>query len=452
MRAIVAGTIRFLASECPPKALEKLRRNMSFPNPDYAKRQRLGRYLGNTAERIECLMERADGWVEIPRGTVSLLRKRLAESGVAVNFDDHRTLLKAVNFELRTKLRPYQQEAVERMRNGVQGYVVAPCGGGKGIIGSAALAAVRQPTLIIVHTRDLLDQWCEVLRKSLLIEPGVVANGKSRPDIVTVATVQTLAQLGNLNHLAQRFGCVIIDELHHSPSSIFQKVINRLPAHCRFGLTATPYREDGLTPLIDFTFGRRLFEIGHEELMANGFLQKPEVKAVYSAFTFDYNGPKDYHRCLAALITDTDRNRQIVQLAVDDASDDHTVLVLSNRVEHCRHLAELIRKEGVNAEVMVGAVGKSRRRAILEKFKEGRLPVVVASSLADEGLDVPRLDRIILAFPSRAKARTVQRLGRLMRPHPNKQRAVLFDIVDAAVMPLVRQYRERRKLYAELLG
>jgi superfamily II DNA or RNA helicase len=78
--------------------------------------------------------------------------------------------------------------------------------------------------------------------------------------------------------------------------------------------------------------------------------------------------------------------------------------------------------------------------------------VLVASTLADEGLDIPRLERIVLAYPGRTRGRTTQRLGRLMRPHPGKSQPVLFDIVDANVPVLFRQFRERRRLYAELLG
>ena len=98
----------------------------------------------------------------------------------------------------------------------------------------------------------------------------------------------------------------------------------------------------------------------------------------------------------------------------------------------------------------MGAVQKPERRRILDDFRAGRLHVVVASTLADEGLDVPRLDRIVLAFPGRKRGRTAQRIGRLMRPHPDKSSAVLFDLIDAAVPPLLRQSRERRRVYAQI--
>ncbi|MCP4603963.1 MAG: DEAD/DEAH box helicase family protein [Proteobacteria bacterium] len=319
------------------------------------------------------------------------------------------------------------------------------------VIGTAAIAEIQQPSLVIVHTKDLLEQWRAAIRGILNVEAGIVAEGKCSPDVITVATVQTLIRHPYLDDLATRFGCVIVDEAHYSPAATFQSVLSHFPARYRFGLTATPYREDGLTRLIDFTLGERLYEIEHWKLILNGYLQRPEVRKVQTEFAFTFNsGEYDHNRCMASLVTDPDRNAQIADIAANEAVCGHCVLILSNRVKHCRHLAELIQERGVSVEVLVGAVKKADRQAILDDFRAGELSVVVASTLADEGLDVPRLDRIVLSYPSRAKGRTIQRLGRLMRPHPDKQQAVLFDVVDKNVKPLVRQYQERSRFYRSL--
>ena len=449
MRALVAGTISFRIADCPPKALERLRRDLSFPNPEYVARRRMGRQVAGIAEQIVCLGQHGDGWADVPRGAVGLLRSRLAEVGVGIEFDDRRCLHAPAGLQSTAELRGYQAEAVARMRGGVQGVVVMPCGGGKTVAGTAAAAEIDQPTLIVVHTHDLLDQWRDTVRRLLGVEIGVVAEGICNPSTITVATVQTLVRLGEpaLTTLGARFGCVIVDEAHHAPASTFQAVLARMPARFRFGLTATPDREDGLTPLLGFTLGERLFEIGYADLVAAGFLAAPEVRPVYSSFTFDYAGADDHHACMEALVADDDRNRLVADLAAGEAKAGHTVLVLSGRVAHCRRLARLIGDHDVRTEVLVGAVKKADRRRILDDFRGGHVGVVVASTLADEGLDVPRLDRIVLAFPGRTQGRTTQRLGRLMRPHPDKQGAVLFDIVDAAVPPLLRQFRARRRIY-----
>lgn len=451
--AIVAGTIALRLEELPARVLEGLRHDLSFPNPEYVARKRLGRYLGATPERIESLTESPDGRVHVPRGAVSRLRERVLEAGYALQFHDRRVAGEPLPALPRIELRPYQSEAVAAIRRHTQGTVVMPCGGGKTVVGAAAVGELGRTALVIVHTRDLVDQWLSVLRERLGVDAGVVTDGEVRPDAVTVATVQTLVRLdaAALDQLAVRFGVVIVDEAHHAPASTFQQVLARMPARWRIGLTATPDRADGLGPLVDLTLGERLFEIGYRELCDAGYLRAPEVRPVYTSFAFEYGGPEDHARCLAALVADEERNALIADLAAREARAGHAVLVLSGRVDHCRRLAELVGQRDVGAKAMVGATPRAERRAVLDEFRAGKLAVLVASTLADEGLDIPRLERIVLAYPGRTRGRTTQRLGRLMRPHPGKTQPVLFDVVDANVPVLFRQFRERRRLYADLL-
>ena len=452
MRARVAGIIDFPSQDCPPKVLERLRLDLSFPNPEHLARRRMRRYTGGTPEHIECLVETCDGRVEIPRGAVGLLRRRAANAGLDLSFDDQRRVLPPVELQADIELRPYQAEAVRNMVRGVQGTVVMPPGAGKTATGTAAIATLGQPTLVIVHTHDLVEQWRQSIDRFLSVETGLVSDGEYRLAPITVATVQTLVRMvpTELAELSARFGCIIVDEAHHAPASTFRVVLSALAARYRFGLTATPEREDGLSSLLDLTLGERLFEIGYPELVAAGYLEAPEVRPIYSSFDFDYGGPDDLHACMDALVNDPKRNALVSNLVAREAQAGHTVLVLSGRVAHCRTLARMIQDRGAQAEVLVGAVKKPQRKDILDRFRSGELPVVVASTLADEGLDVPRMDRVILAFPGRAKGRTAQRLGRLMRPHPEKRGAVLFDIIDPAVAPLLNQFRERNRLYRRL--
>jgi superfamily II DNA or RNA helicase len=351
-------------------------------------------------------------------------------------------------------LRSYQREAVAAMQRRVQGTILSPCGSGKTQMGVAAIATIQQPALILVHTHDLAEQWRERIAMVIGQTTGIIAGGESRLEPITVATVQTLSRMepAALEELGQRFGCVVLDECHHLPCNTFRYVIAHLPGKYRFGLTATPEREDGLTPLLELCIGPRLFEIDQDRLVELGYLERPEVRFLESRFSFDYDGPEDHHELMAALVEDEERNQLILDRVLADARAGHTVLILTGRVNHCEHLAARIADAGVKAGFLTGSVGKSERRALLEDFREGALPVLVASTVADEGLDVPRLDRIVLAYPGRAKGRLTQRLGRLMRPHPGKAAPVLYDIVDPQVPPLARQWRERKRIYLELTG
>ena len=145
------------------------------------------------------------------------------------------------------------------------------------------------------------------------------------------------------------------------------------------------------------------------------------------------------------------RNTQLLDLATESTFGGKATLVLSGRVDHCEHLTAKLCEDDVAAAALTGRTPKAKRTAILDAFREGELAVVCATSLADEGLDVCRLERLILATPAQAEGRTIQRLGRLMRPHPGKATPILYDLVDDHPMAR-RQHAARRRAYRKVLG
>ncbi|MBU1117326.1 MAG: ATP-dependent helicase, partial [Bacteroidetes bacterium] len=210
------------------------------------------------------------------------------------------------------------------------------------------------------------------------------------------------------------------------------------------GLTATPEREDGLTPLIGLVIGSAAESISHQELVAAGHLVLPIVTPVMTGLMPDAD---DYAQMINWLANSNQRNANISSLATEFAKEGRSTLVLSTRVEHCRKLAA--RTPGAGS--LDGKVAKKRRNDILDRFRSGELRILCATNLADEGLDVSRLGALILALPSRSHGRTIQRIGRLMRPHPGKLRPILIDIVDKH--PIAKQqWYARRKAYREALG
>lgn len=454
MRVRVDACLRIDRAEIPAKLIERLRRALSFPNPAYLDRVRLGLHPGGEPEEL-CLLEEVRDQVRLPRGAIYVLRSEAAREGTAIECVDQRRLPEVRLPDLPPPaLRDYQAAAIERLFKVTQGTVVIPCGGGKTRVGVGALARLRTPTLVLVHTLDLAEQWRGELQRLLGVDAGVVGDGQEAPAPVTVAVIQALTrwQSPRLATFLEGFGLLILDEAHHVAATSFREIVGQCPARYRLGLTATPEREDGLTPLLDLHFGPPVAQVTHEELVAAGMLVVPEIRAVPTAFTFDYTGADDYAPMLAALAADDERNELVLGTVAAEAGAGHTCLVLSGRVDHCELLVDRLKQAGVSAALLAGPVAKDRRRAVLEDARAGRLAVVVATSLADEGLDLPRLSRVFLAYPGRARGRTVQRLGRLMRPHPGKTDAVLFDFVDRRIPILRRHHLERRRLYAEVLG
>ena len=478
VHAIVDSAIRIAEADLPPRSLALLHRALSFPttaferssktgreraarvrrtalakrgrNPEFALRERMGRWTGATPEEL-CLIDRdAEGQLAFPRGAVSAVREAVASAGERITFDDRRVRHEPAGFEFAFELRDYQEEAVRALVRHTQGAAVLPCGAGKTVIGAGAIARCQQPALVLVHTHDLLEQWRDTLRAALGVEPGVVSEGRVEPAAVTVATVQTLVNLSPeaLAELGARFGTVVVDECHHVPASTFREVVGAMPAFYRFGLTATPERGDGLTPMLTFALGEPVFHIDHARLVAAGHLVVPEIVAVSTGVAID----ADSHTALvSALIRHEARNTQLLQLIAESTFNRHATLVLSARVEHCEYLARRPCEDDVAAASLTSRTPKAQRAAILEAFRAGELSAVCATSLADEGLDVSRLERLILATPARAEGRTIQRLGRLMRPHPGKRTPVLYDLVDDH--PIARrQHAARRRAYRKVLG
>ncbi|MCL2726717.1 MAG: DEAD/DEAH box helicase [Polyangiaceae bacterium] len=454
MRARVDSAISLDAHEVPPKMLEHLCRALSFPNPAYLDRLRLGLHTGAEPETLCFAQERGDV-LRLPRGAIHVLRRIAAQDGIIVACDDARVLPETkLEVPRELPLRDYQVYAVDKLAKVTQGTVIMPCGSGKSRVGMGAIARLRTPTLVLVHTLDLAEQWLGELKGRLGVDAGLIGDGEEHTALVTVAVVQALSRwdLSKLDAFLADFGLLVVDECHRVAAPMFHSVVDRCPAKYRLGLTATPEREDGLSALLDLFLGAPLITVTHDELVAAGVLTVPEICSVETDFTYEYTGGEDYAPMLAAVVRDEARNALIVDAVVNEARSGHVCLVLSGRIDHCHALAEAIRAKGISAAVLTGEVKRTERKELLDEARAGKLSVLVATSLADEGLDLPRLSRVFLAYPGRARGRTTQRLGRLMRPHADKTDAALFDFVDNKVPILRRHHLERRRLYAEVLG
>ena len=221
------------------------------------------------------------------------------------------------------------------------------------------------------------------------------------------------------------------------------RVLQAFPARHRLGLTATPDRADGLGGAMLAVLGPVAADLRTADLAAGGRVVVPTVRQVATAFRYPYRD--DYAAMLDALCADAGRNRLIADAVAAEARAGHTCLVLSERVAHLGLLAEALAAAApdVAAAVLTGTDGSSRRAETLEAIRGGRLRVLLATKLADEGLDVPTLDRVFLTTGGRAAGRVAQQVGRAMRPAPGKAAPVVFDFCDWRVGVLAAQARAR---------
>ena len=448
MRFLVDTHIRIPLNGTDRSLLKSLKRELTFDNPEYLKRIRLGKSTWNVREKIEAFRLSEDELI-IPRGCNRIVAEIMGD----VEYYDQRSPgvplaeLPALPF----KLRDYQSAAARQMKRKHQGVIIIPCGGGKTVVAVDAISRIGSTTIIMVHTLDLLSQWKEVLKKAG-IETGEIGNGKFEIKPITIATIQTLSKMMKKleNRWFEQWGCLILDESHRAPAKTFYRVINHFPAKYRFGLTATPEREDGLTRLLYYLFGDPLYEIDRKALVKEGFLTAVTVQPIFTAFKYPYFGRNDRQAMLDTLVNDTERNSHITAEVAGAVECGHTCLVLTGRVEHAEMLTHKIQRLGIKAEALIGKVKKADRDAIRQKVLSGELQVLVATSVADEGLDLPNLSAVFFTFPSKALARILQRAGRVMRPSPGKPEPVIFDYVDINLQTLKQQYYQRRQAYHQL--
>lgn len=486
----IAHDIAVRRSDLPDDALADLRRELTRPNPEYAERERAGRSTfdlrkdgtGKVVARIAiprdlCFLEETGGYVRAPRGALGILRSVLIRNGRRIDPRPEVVWTGAAPLPATAPKgdppRPYQVEAEDRMLGiwpgcaGVSGGVVLPCGAGKTFIGARALVRSQQSGIVIVHTMDLLDQWVGALtrasgRKPRIVQGAGVVYDPLRAGEHAVAMVQTLAGAGRRAlPLLRSAGALMVDEAQHAPSDSYLSVVTLSPSRYRWWLSATPEREDGLGFVLTWVMGPVLLRRTSGELAAGGYLVLPRVLPVRTGWAPDlyahYSGhgsghdPRlDWTATSKGVAEDAERNALIVRLAVAAAKGGRTVLVLVSLVEHAERLASQIASCGVGAVPITGSVAKADRKNRLNQLRAGILQVAVATSLADEGLDVPRLGCLISAAPSKTWGRNQQRVGRLTRPHGDKTAGIAIDLVDGG--PLASQYRRRARAYEEALG
>jgi superfamily II DNA or RNA helicase len=420
--------------------------DLTLPNPEYVSRSKLGLWIEDMNETITLADFRRVDDTRVtfifPRGYIERLIDRLKAAGLEYDIEDRRLAFPPIDFSLGGIPRPYQNEALQAMKPYGSGVLVAPCGSGKTVLGLALIAMRRQPALILVHTKDLLKQTREAVQKWLNVEPGIIAEGKCAPGPVTVATVQTLHTRPEiLDEVKGRFGLVLLDEAHHVPAAMFTAVMQEFPAAYRYGLTATPERRDGLFPFLEAVIGPVRHEITNGDLRRAGVLVVPRIEYVKTDFSCPFS---EWVNLIDALTTDEARNALglgVIEKALDE---ERQVLALTERVAHARHLAAMMesRRPGI-VSLAVGTMGKRAREEALERMRNDAARVLFATKLADEGLDIPGLDTLILMTPCRDGARTTQRAGRILRAVPGKAQPVIYDLVDSRVGLLRSQARTR---------
>jgi superfamily II DNA or RNA helicase len=347
---------------------------------------------------------------------------------------DNRLELDPVDFDFYGTLRPLQADAVADVLKRDQGTLAAPTGSGKTCMGLFIIAQRKQPALIIVHTKELVNQWVSAIEKFLHIpadEVGIIGGGKFRIGTrVTVALIQSLYR--RLDDVVPHIGQIIVDEAHRTPSRVFTEAVEAFPAKYRLGLTATPLRRDGLSKAIFWHLGDVTGQIDKLDLLKSGSLCEAEAVFIPTGFTSASDPSEAYSKALSELTQDPARNLLIAE-TVTRYNGTGINLILSDRREHCMALAGILMQEhGILAAVLTGQTPTKKREQIVQGLKSGKCHYLVATAqLIGEGFDLPEITTLAMATPVKFSGRLIQYAGRALRPAPGKDKAVILDFVDS---------------------
>ncbi|WP_461866994.1 DEAD/DEAH box helicase [Thermococcus sp.] len=386
-----------------------------------------------------------------PVGLLPRVKTFLNCKGYRVRIIDERELSGIIlNSEWNPKyeLRKYQKKAVKKAVRSKMGVLALPVGSGKTIVGLRIIHELNLSAMIVVHTKELLYQWAEKVEEILHVEAGIVGDNKWNEKPVTIAMIQTLLSRG-VDKLGLKYAIVLFDECHRtSAAEKFYKLGMSLPQIYRFGLSATPWRRiRGEEIKIEAVVGPILYEVKAEDLIKEGFLAKPKFdiikyKSKMPSFSERY---KELYEDM--IMNNDERNKAIVERAVDLAKKGHRVLIDVKRIEHGKILVEMLREKGVNAEFLSSQ--SSDRWEILEKFKNGEINILV-STLLKEGVDIPEISTIILAGGGKSDIMTIQTIGRALRPK-SRMKAIIVDIQDDDPL-LFTHFIERQKALKQYYG
>lgn len=435
----------------PEELLDKVKKDLVFKNPKYESAKRYGKFIGpNLESHLAFFSYNEDRDVlYIPRGYIYYLLKYLRSMKLEYSIKDSTTLFEPINFYFQGKPRPYQQAAIEKIDKYPIGVLESSTGSGKTFMGTNMIAVRKQPTIVLVHTKELLYQWQKQVEKLLCITPGLVGDGHNDIREVTIGIIQSVQN--RIEDLKDSFGHVIVDECHRCPSSMWTDALVNFSAKYYLGLSATAYRNDGLGDAIYAFIGPKIHTVNSDDLHSVGAVLKPVIIEIPTKFYHYYTG--NYSEMISALVKDAGRNELIAKtVAWDVKKYDSAVLVVSDRVKHCSDMQLKLKALRVDSRVLTSATPKDERAEIIDGVNEGRIKVLFSTiQLIGEGFDAPNLHALFIATPVKYKGRLIQIIGRVLRPEEGKI-ARVYDFRDVKTEVLKRMGKSRDTIYKQQWG
>lgn len=381
--------------------------------------------------------------------------------------------------DMRFRLWDFQEEAVrEWINGGCYGIIKAPTGSGKSVIGCNIIRRMGTRTIICVHTGDLLinvwfnyliEQFGEGIRSRI----GIIGGGLSKKDRklmrissdgfeenirkdIVIATSQSL--LNKLDILGrEKFGLMIVDEIHHYPSEQFKNIANAIRAPARLGLSATLVRPDGMSPMMNGLIGDIVYRIGIRELVRQGLLVEPLFQSVVLSDEGSESKIKntklkllDYARYVKRVSAgSTTKFNYIIDLCVSLTKNNKKFMLYTDFVNNLKVDAKksggdngnwnhvytrgdyvtLLLDRGIRVTEISADMSSVVREGVFNMLKNGELDGIVFGSLGNEGINIPIVDSVVMCNCTASTIRYPQRVGRAMRVYGTKKNCYIYEVL-----------------------
>jgi len=446
IKLVLGNQIYIEKGGLPPALLNRLVCLAAFQNPEFYKAQAMRLSTYNKPRIISCC-EDFPKHIGLPRGCLDEILDLLNDLRIEPTIIDKRIPGNPIALDFQGVLRPDQKEAAISMLSHDIGVLSATTAFGKTVVAAYLIAERGANTLVLVHRRQLLDQWVDRLSTFLGLDQkdiGQIGGGKHKPSgIVDVALIQSLSRKGVVNDIVGMYGHLVVDECHHISARSFEIVARQCKAKYITGLSATVIRKDGHHPIIFMQCGPVRYRVDErKQAAARPFTHKVIVRK--TGFKIDSDIDLEdlpIHELYTALTNDENRNTLIIDDVISAVDRKRSPILLTERKEHLALLGDRLSRFVKNLIVLKGGTGQKERQQIAEEMKgipedEERL-IIATGRYLGEGFDDARLDTLFLALPVSWRGTLSQYAGRLHRLHDMKKEVVIYDYVD----PLIKKTR-----------
>jgi superfamily II DNA or RNA helicase len=469
----ISNMIYIESRNLKPRIQNQIRRMAAFPNPVFFRNNAIG--LSNYANsRYIYLGEDDSGYICIPRGIFEQLTARCNEENIALTISDKRCCGTEIKAKFVGELRKSQEKAVDAILKHDNGILSAATAFGKTVVCSNLIAQRKVNTLILLESSSLIEQWEKALSTFLSIDEelpeyktktgrikrrkslvGIIQGAKdTSTGIVDIAMVGSLFKNASPHTRLKKYGMVLVDECHHSASDTFSRVLREVTAKYVYGVTATPFRGDGLEKINEMLLGPVRFQYTAKERAEEqgiDHLVIPRFTRTVSPHGRDRIHINEAYKIIR---NNEMRNEQIsddIKLCIEAG---RTPVVLTRFTDHAEILYDLVKNYADHVFLLTGNEAKKEQlelRAQMDAVPVRESLILIATGqLIGEGFDYPRLDTLIMADPVAWKGIVEQYAGRLNRDYEGKQNVMIYDYIDANIPVFDNMYAKRLKAYKRI--